>query len=476
MLLPISGNPSTELEGHKNHKSRVKSSPFDLTPIRNTLVLLVILLHVFLVLNLTRTHNLALSSLNVSSKTYGSLPYEACHSRWIYVYDLPPTFNYELVNSSNINLNDGFGREAKEFTGIVPESILPAWYWTDLLSGEVAYHRRMLNYKCRTMEPESATAFYIPFYAGLALTKSLGGNNTWRERDWHSEMLIKWVQQQKWWNRSNGSDHFIMLGRVSWDFRRLREVDGDWGSSFINMPAMQNVIRLSVQGHMWDKLEISVPYPSMFHPRSNFDVIEWQRFVRSRRRNHLFAFVGEAREPIQNDFQGILQKQCLSESTVCHHVDCGPKNYIDGKTTDVIAAFLDSDFCLQPRGEEGFTGRFVFDCMLAGSIPVFFSRETAYFQYELFMPVEPESYSVFINHDDVRNRTEYVKKVLEGYGRMEVETMRNKVIEYLPRFVYTRPSQGLEKIKDAFDIAIEAMLSKYKAHIEKGRIGNLNEI
>ncbi|KAF7129916.1 hypothetical protein RHSIM_Rhsim10G0107000 [Rhododendron simsii] len=227
-----------------------------------------------------------------------------------------------------------------------------------------------------------------------------------------------------------------MLGRVTWDFRRLREVDGDWGSSFLNMPAMQKVIRLSVEGDMWDKLEISVPYPSAFHPRSNFDIIEWQRFVRSRRRNHLFAFVGDVREPIQDDFQGILQEQCLTESTMCHHVDCGPENYIDGKTT-VIEALLDSDFCLQPRG------------------------------------MRAESYSVFINSDDVRNGTD-VRKVLEGYGRMEVETMRKKVVEYLPRFVYTKPSQGLEKIKDAFDIAIEGMLSKYKAHMERGRIGNLN--
>ncbi|KAI8534947.1 hypothetical protein RHMOL_Rhmol10G0136400 [Rhododendron molle] len=473
MSLPISGNTSTELEGPTNLVSRLKSFLSYLsTPFRRTLVSVLILFHVFLVSYLTRTHNLALSFLSISSKTYGSLPNKACDYRRIYVYDLPPMFNYELMNSSDENVNYGFGPAANEFAGIVPESILPAWYWTDILSGEVVYHRRMLNYKCRTTEPESATAFYIPFYAGLALSQYLWGNHTWRERDWHCEMLIKWVQQQKWWSRSNGSDHFIMLGRVTWDFRRWREVDGDWGSSFINMPAMQNVIRLSVEGDMWDKLEISVPYPSTFHPRSNFDIIKWQSFVGSRRRNHLFAFVGDAREPIQDDFQGILQEQCLTESMTCRHVDCGPENYIDGKTT-VIAALLDSDFCLQPRGDEGFTRRLIFDCMVAGSIPVFFWRETVYFEYELFMPVEPESYSVFINSDDVRNGTD-VRKVLEGYGRMEVETMRRKVVEYLPRFVYTKPSQGLEKIKDAFDIAIEGMLSKYKAHMERGRIGNLN--
>ncbi|KAH7846991.1 hypothetical protein Vadar_020522 [Vaccinium darrowii] len=191
-----------------------------------------------------------------------------CDTRWIYVYDLPPMINSELANKCNqIDpwhnkcdkfLNDGFGLPAKELDGIVPESTLPAWYWTDHFWGEVVYHYRMLNYKCRTLEPESATAFYVPFCAGLAVGKYLWGNHTGRERDWHAEMLSKWLQEQKWWKRSNGSDHFLMLGRMTWDFRRLRDADSHWGSSFLYMPAMRNVIRLSVERNVWDDRDSSV--------------------------------------------------------------------------------------------------------------------------------------------------------------------------------------------------------------------------
>ncbi|KAI8534948.1 hypothetical protein RHMOL_Rhmol10G0136500 [Rhododendron molle] len=482
MLLPVSGNQSTELESptkrpnkSRSLKSRVKSSLSNLTPIRRTLLLLVILFHISLVLYLTRTHNPSQSFSNISSNTYSSLPRKSCHSRRIYVYDLPPTFNNDLLTSSNTNLNNSFGLPARELDGIVPESILPAWYWTDHYWGEVVYHNLMLNYKCRTLEPESATAFYIPFYAGIALRMYSWGSYNATDRGWHPEKLNKWLQEQKWWKRSKGSDHIIMLGRITWDFRRSREAsDAEWGSSLLNLPAMENVVRLAIERNVWDNLEIAVPYPTAFHPSSESDITGWQGFVRSRRRNHLLAFVGDAREWIENDFRGVLKNKCLKESTACRHVDCGRENCIEGKTA-VMEAFLDSDFCLQPRGA-GFTGQSVFECMLAGSIPVFFWERTAYMQYELFLPSEPESYSVFIRRNDVRNGSTDIRRVLEGFGRAEVERLREKVIEHIPRFVYAKPSQRFRKMRDAFDFAIDGVLSKYKSHMERGRTANRDEI
>ncbi|KAF7129235.1 hypothetical protein RHSIM_Rhsim10G0107400 [Rhododendron simsii] len=605
MLLPILGQQSTEPEGptkgHKksrNLKTRIKSFLSNLTPIRRTLVFVVILFHVFFLryLTLTIAHNLSLSLsprappnfqaresrivvnippktygrlpnkgksnipsktygslpekgvsnvspathhgsltkkgvlnlspethgslakegvsnisstthsslpnegvlnispethgslgkegvLNISSTTYGSLPNKGCDSGRVYVYDLPTMFNYDIMNNCteieppadkcDKNLNDGLGPVVREFDGMLPESIIPAFYWTDMYWGEVIFHNRMLNHKCRTLEPESATAFYIPFYAGLRLRKYLFDNHTAGERDWHPEMLVKWLQEQKWWKRSNGSDHFLMFGRITWDFRRRGDGDADWGTRFLLMPAMQNVIRVSVERSIWDDLEIAVPYPSIFHPKSESDIIEWQEFVRSRRRNHLFTFVGGGRSKIKNDFRAVLRNKCLNESSVCRHVDCSLNNCVDGKT-EVMAAFLDSDFCLQPKGD-GLTRRSVFDCMVAGSIPVFFWRGTAYLQYEFsIMPKEPESYSVFIDHDEVRNGTD-IRRVLERYGREEIERMREKVIEYIPRFMYAKPSRGMEKTRDAFDIALDGVLRKYKDHRESGRIGTKYE-
>ncbi|PSS30716.1 Xyloglucan galactosyltransferase [Actinidia chinensis var. chinensis] len=479
MLAPILGQSQSEIGGSKKPKTL---EPKTSRPIlsNRSILFIVILLQFVLVAYFTRAPNVSSVPSRWNSQEFRPA---GCESGTIYVYDLPAMFNIDLQHKCNdldpwaskckANLNGGFGPPAKELAGIVPENILPAWYWTDHYWGEVVYHNRMLNYKCRTMEPESATAFYIPFYVGLAVGNYLWGNHSAKERDWHCEMMLKWVQEQKWWKRSNGADHMLMLGRLTWDFRRLTDDDDDWGTKFLHMPAMQNVIRLSVERHVWDPLEVAVPYPTIFHPRTKSDVLEWQTFVRRRRRTSLFAFVGGRREKIKNDFRGLLQDQCTAAPDACRHVDCARKSCLDG-TTAILEAFLDSDFCLQPRGD-GFTRRSVFDCMMAGSIPVFFWRQTAYLQYEWFVPTEPGRYSVFIHRDYVRNGTS-IRQVLEGYGREEVARMREKVVEYIPKFVYSDPSEGSGNPRDAFEIAMNGVLRKFKDHMERGRLGKRNDV
>uniref|UniRef100_A0A2C9UIK5 Exostosin GT47 domain-containing protein n=1 Tax=Manihot esculenta TaxID=3983 RepID=A0A2C9UIK5_MANES len=123
--------------------------------------------------------------------------------------------------------------------------------------------------------------------------------------------------------------------------------DKEWGSAFLNMPAMQNVTRLLIERNPWDHLDIDVPHPTGFNPRSDADTFLWQNYVRTCNRRTLFSFVGATRGPGH---------------------DC-----INGNSA-ILEAFLDSDFCLQPRGDS-YTRRSVFDCMVAGSIPLFFLGE-----------------------------------------------------------------------------------------------------
>ncbi|GAV61855.1 Exostosin domain-containing protein, partial [Cephalotus follicularis] len=395
-----------------------------------------------------------------------------CESGKFYVYHLPSIFNIELLQNCNgldpwrsyceaISYH-GLGPIATPngLAGIVPDSLAPAWHLTDQFALEVTFHARALHHKCRTVDPESATAFYIPFYAGLAVNKYLwGGNCSSQERDYHPEMLLRWVQEQHYWKRSNGSDHFLALGRVTWDFRRGD--DEGWGSSFLRMPAVQNVTRLLIERDPWDYREIGVPYPTGFHPRSHHEVLEWQNYVRTHKRKSLFTFVGGTRGVFKNDFREILLRQCVNESDSCNVVDCSVNNDRCAMgNSAILEAFLEADFCLQPRGDS-YTRRSVFDCMVAGSIPVFFWNRTAYDQYELFLPVEPESYSVFIDHNQVKNGTS-IRGVLEQFSREEVRKMREKVIDHIPKIVYAKPQEGLETIKDAFDIAIDGVLRRFK--------------
>ncbi|KAK6135278.1 hypothetical protein DH2020_030979 [Rehmannia glutinosa] len=393
---------------------------------------------------------------------------ENCPYGKVYVYNLPPLFNTEIVkNCHNINpwssrcdalSNSGFGKSADGISGIVPEKIAGAWFWTDQFSLEVIYHNRILNYRCRTLEPESATAFYIPFYTGLAVERFLfTKNSTTEERDRHCTMMLNWVSDQPFFNKSHGWDHFITVGRISWDFRRSK--DEDWGSSCIYMPKMRNITRLLIEKNPWDYFDVAVPYPTGFHPSSVSDLKIWQDFVGNRQRSTLFCFAGATRGFIKNDFRGILLNQCYSEPGSCRVVDCGGSKCANG-TSAILETFIDSDFCLQPRGDS-FTRRSIFDCMVAGSVPVFFWHRTAYLQYEWFLPGEPESYSVFIDRNEVKNGTS-IKSVLEKISKEKVKSMREKVIEYIPKIIYSNSIHGLEGIGDAFDVAVEGFLRRVK--------------
>lgn len=389
---------------------------------------------------------------------------DRCKDGGVYVYDLPSKFNQDLLDNCrdldpwhsrcNALSNQGLGPRAAALSAAVPETLSPAWYWTDMFAGEVLYHSRMLKHRCRTADAASATAFYIPFYAGLAVGKYLFTNYTAAERDAPCAEVLRWVSEQPAWRRSNGSDHFIMLGRMTWDFRRSS--DGDWGSGFIYMPLMKQVLRLGVERDPWDHREISVPYPTGFHPRSNRELDQWLEFVRNRNRTSRFTFVGGKRK-VKGDFRTLLLSQCQSESESCRVVDCSGTRCYDG-TSEILEAFLASEFCLQPRGD-AHTRRSTFDCMLAGSIPVFFWKRSIYDQYEWFLGDEPEKFSVFIDRKAVRNGTS-IKKVLEGYGEDEVRRMREKILSLIPKFVYSSGEEGSGK--DAFDVAIDGVLRRFR--------------
>ncbi|GAU15515.1 hypothetical protein TSUD_45520 [Trifolium subterraneum] len=399
---------------------------------------------------------------------------DQCANGRVFVYDLPKFFNQEILdNCDNLNpwssrcdalSNNGFGQSATGLAGIIPENLLPTWYWTDQFVSEIIFHNRILNHKCRTLEPESAAAFYIPFYAGLAVGKYLWLNSsTAKDRDHHCEMMLTWLLEQPHYKKSNGWDHFITMGRITWDFRRSK--DEDWGSSCIYKPGLRNITRLLIERNPWDYFDVGVPYPTGFHPNSISDVTLWQSFVRDRRRNALFCFAGAPRRAFKNDFRAILLNQCHDSGGSCRTVDCGGSRCANG-TAAITETFLDSDFCLQPRGDS-FTRRSIFDCMVAGSIPVFFWRRTAYLQYQGFLPDEPGSYSVYIDRNAVKNGTS-VKTVLESYTKEEVKKMREKVIEYIPRMVYAKHNKGIEGVKDAFDYAIEGVLTRFKEQLQPG--------
>lgn len=475
MMLPSFSNSDHHMP-KKSNTQELRNSTFSLIKSLFSLkncawIVLTILIQLLIVVFLNRA-SLWPSTLPAIQDNFQAPSHEKdCEFGTVYVYDLPPVLNKELIeNCQDLDpwpwsskycsavSNGGFGPSATGLDGMVPENLIPAWYWTEMYAAEVIYHERILSYKCRTRNLDEATAFYIPFYVGLAVGKYLWFNHTAKDRDRHSLIMLNWVKEQPSWKRTNGSDHFIMLGRLTWDFRRLHDSDTEWGTSFIYMPLMKNVLHLTVERSQWDELEFSVPYPTAFHPRSQSDIQQWQSFIRARKRSSLFCFVGATRKSFKNDFRGLLMNYCKNESDSCRLVDCSVTHCYDGAPV-ILKTFLDSDFCLQPKGD-GFTRRSTFDCMLSGAIPVYFWEGSFKDQYQWHLPGAAEAYSVFIDNNGVRNGTD-IRSVLERYSREEVNKMRETIIDFMPKFLYSSSNADLGSVKDAFDIAMDGVLRRF---------------
>ncbi|XP_051115178.1 xyloglucan galactosyltransferase XLT2-like [Andrographis paniculata] len=396
---------------------------------------------------------------------------EECPYGRVYVHDLPPAFNEDLLvyNCSDLDpwnwvcgiaVDGGYGRRATELSRILPEDLADLWHRTNQFSLELIFHRRILHYACRTADHRSAAAFYIPFYAGLAVGKHLRSVDP-SVRDSDCRSMIRWIMSQKHWNDYlYGVDHFTAIGRITWDFRRMTEPEQKWGSAFLNMPEMKKIRRLIIEKAWDDDYDVGAPYPTGFHPTTGKDLHRWMAFARDYNRSTLSTFIAGVHGASSQGFRTVLHDYCRNESSgSCRLVDCNPVQ-CSTDTSLVIQPLLESEFCLEPLGD-GFTGRTVFECMIAGSIPVFFWKGSSFDQYSGFWPADPESFSVFIEPDVIRNGSSSIKQELVKY-RKEITQKREKVIEAIPRIIYGNPKMGLLDFRDAFDFAVDRVLESIK--------------
>jgi hypothetical protein len=137
----------------------------------------------------------------------------------------------------------------------------------------------MVTYPCRTLIPSKADAFFIPYYGGLEALEYLYGEKK-HLRDTQGASLINWLKQNatEMWSRYNGADHFMVLGRTSWDFFRQNETS--WGTKLLQQPELASVTALVLE-KMPRKAAVqeAVPYPTSFHPPSHAALQEWMHKV-----------------------------------------------------------------------------------------------------------------------------------------------------------------------------------------------------
>ncbi|KAJ6728959.1 EXOSTOSIN HEPARAN SULFATE GLYCOSYLTRANSFERASE -RELATED [Salix viminalis] len=361
---------------------------------------------------------------------------DPCGGRYIYVHDLPSRFNEDMLkecrslslwtNMCKFTTDAGMGPPLENVEGVFSNT---GWYATNQFAVDVIFSNRMKQYECLTNDSSVAAAIFVPFYAGFDIARYLWGHNVSR-RDAASLDLVEWLMKRPEWGIMQGRDHFLVAGRITWDFRRLTDEESDWGNKLLFLPAAKNMSMLVVESSPWNANDFGIPYPTYFHPAKDADVFIWQDRMRKLERKWLFSFAGAPRPDNPKSIRGQIIDQCKKSEM--------------GKLLKVILT----------RGDQPF------DSMLAGCIPVFFHPGSAYTQYTWHLPKNYTTYSVFIPEDDIRKRNVSIEERLSQISPEQVKILRENVINLIPSLIYADPRSKLETLKDAFDVAVQAIIDK----------------
>ncbi|GJN09107.1 hypothetical protein PR202_ga27082 [Eleusine coracana subsp. coracana] len=383
----------------------------------------------------------------------GSADDDPCRGRYIYVHDLPPRFNADIIRDCR-KINDhwggmcefvsnaGLGRPLADRTeGVLTEQA--GWYNTHQFALDYIFHNRMKRYECLTNHSAVAAAVFVPFYAGFDFVRYHWGYDN-HTRDAASVDLVEWLTARPEWRRMGGRDHFLVAGRTGWDFRRSNNLNPEWGTDLLAMPGGRNMTVLVMESTLLHGGDYPVPYPTYFHPKTDARRAAVAgpavRGTKPDVAHGLHRRAAPPDVPMNIRVRDHVIAQCKA-SAACTLLGC-PRNL--GSTQchtplNIMRLFQKTVFCLQPPGDSC-TRRSVFDSMVAGCIP----------------------------DGDVRQHNVSIEDVLRAIPQATVERMREQVIRLIPRLLYADPRAAkLETLKDAFDVAVEGILGRV-ARIRNG--------
>jgi xyloglucan galactosyltransferase MUR3 len=342
------------------------------------------------------------------------------------MYDLPPRINTDLVRDcGKLNIwvdmcpyvaNSGMGEEGGAFSA-------RGWFGTDQFMLDVIFHGRMPHRR--------------PVPRRRSLDCGLPNDPSGSLRA--------------------GATTSSLLGGPRWSSAGSLTSSG--GTSLLRHPAMRDVTALVLETVPWTNNNVAVPYPTYFHPEAAADVAAWQERVRHAERRWLFSFAGAPRPGNTQTVRAEIIQQCGASSR-CSLYRCGRVGGANCSSPGGVMRLMEaSTFCLEPPGDS-LTRRATFDAVLAGCIPVFFHPGSAYTQYAWHLPEDPDKYSVLIMHTDITARNVSIEETLSKIPPETVTAMREEVIRLIPKVVYADPRSRRVDFKDAFDIAVEAVIDR----------------
>ncbi|XP_047311326.1 uncharacterized protein LOC124914762 [Impatiens glandulifera] len=373
----------------------------------------------------------------------------------IYVYDLPPEFNSQLLEGRHYRMNCVnriYNRKN-------------ATTWTDELYGsQMAFQESILASAHRTLNGEEADFFFVPVLDACLITLADEAPHLRIDFQKHGKLRSSYtlefykkaydhiIAEYPYWNRSSGRDHIWFF---AWDEGACYAPKEIWSSMMLvhwgNTNSKHNYSTTAYWPDNWDNISPERRgNHSCFDPDKDLVLPAWKKpDVNSlisqfwswplERRKTLFYFNGnlgpayKSGRPEARYSMKIRQKVAEEfGSTPNKEGNIGRQHAKDVIVTslrskDYHKELASSIFCGVFPGD-GWSGRME-DSILQGCIPVII-------QDGIFLPYENvlsyENFSVRISEDDIPN----MLNILRGFNETEIKFKLANVRKIWQRFLY----------------------------------------
>ena len=334
-------------------------------------------------------------------------------------------------------------------------------------------------------DPEEAVAFYVHYDPGVDYRFCRCQRGIAKME----AALQKW-QNGKYWNRYNGSDHFIVSSRsyahgsktkcgLHLSKRIFKIVPELWGWSTSRVLNPQVVTKLmdelgrktcqkrsclTYKNRLYPNKAApsflslpekqlpfytvrAVPWPSIFKPQINPGL---------GKRRWLTAYAGGTVYP---PYRKTLKAACnVSKACNVFYLDRTHFSLKNAKTLlSLRRVYEEATFCFMPRGDDT-TRRAFFDSLQVGCIPIMFEDTFLDAQYTWHIPAPHEISVYFPTPRTVANVIEYIR-ILSGWSTERIVGMQVRIRDMKQSLSWTDGTRGV----DAFDISMK----KYREYLSQ---------
>eukprot|EP00013_Stygamoeba_regulata_P001834 CAMPEP_0177642296 /NCGR_PEP_ID=MMETSP0447-20121125/7509_1 /TAXON_ID=0 /ORGANISM="Stygamoeba regulata, Strain BSH-02190019" /LENGTH=496 /DNA_ID=CAMNT_0019144441 /DNA_START=182 /DNA_END=1672 /DNA_ORIENTATION=+ len=320
----------------------------------------------------------------------------------IYVYDLPPDMNFDLVTMQDKQ---------------------------DKFAAEILLHQYLLTSPARTTDPEEADLFYVPVYYTCKVMATIAYGSYFQQPDLLVHRALQYIREfYPYWDRTQGKDHVWMFLH---DYGACMSFEWDVETP---PPFLRNSIIISLIGDLRHKIPCYSPFkdiviPPYVYSLPLFDTSkEYYEAWFKKPRSIQVYFRGQATPTWGENYSHGVRKQIIQL-----YAD-DPMFFLNSTDTE-SAAFLDemsnSVFCICPLGFALWSPR-VAQSVALGCIPIIIAD---YIVLPFEQYTDYRKFSIKLRESQVPQ----LKQIVTSISQAQIDDMRRELARVFKRFVYYRP-------------------------------------